>query len=152
VTVPTLHDAVATVPGELAWNTPGETLRARYYAINETRCEEIAMRAIARGLHPNAFAVVLIDVDDPMWTPLADALMPNEDWQSFRDAGARPCARGSAMRAGLCDLLAEMARDSDDPDLARALEMDVPEGAAMCLVMAAGGLTVRWIEPRPEAS
>lgn len=49
--------------------------------------------------------VVLINVDDPHGRPIAEALMPDTDWQPFRDRGETPVARGIAMRAGILQAL-----------------------------------------------
>lgn len=49
--------------------------------------------------------ITLIDADDPIGRVLADALMPNYDWQPYRDAGQVPVARGLAPKAGVAAFL-----------------------------------------------
>lgn len=40
--------------------------------------------------------IVIINVDDENGSVVADILMPNHDWQSYRDKGELPVARGLA--------------------------------------------------------
>ena len=57
---------------------------------------------------PAEVTIVLLNVDDPRGGPLADILMPGQDWQAFRDRGEVPFARGLAGREGLQMLLDEL--------------------------------------------
>lgn len=58
--------------------------------------------------------IVLINVDSPIGHTLGDALMPHFDWQSIRDRGEVPFARGLAMRGGIQDVLDTVDRDIGD--------------------------------------
>lgn len=40
-----------------------------------------------------------------MGGPLAESLMPDHDWQQYRDLGQVPMARGLAVREGIQNLL-----------------------------------------------
>ncbi len=69
--------------------------RARFYALNEQRMLELLARAIEKGPE---FVAICIDVDDPCWTEIVDALMPGYDWDSIRQRGEKPVARGVVPR------------------------------------------------------
>jgi hypothetical protein len=87
--------------------------------------------------------VVCIKVDSS-WRYLADRLMPNADWQRYRDQGMEPVARGTASFA-TCRVVAEVL-----PDLAGVL-LEVPEAGKMkCIVLDDGGCTIYDINPVEE--
>jgi hypothetical protein len=111
---------------------------------NEKRLREMAHRAFVRGLKSHEFLIVCIDVDDPSWTGLVDALMPEADWQQFRDRGEKPVARGSVL-APVRDYLADVV-----PDLADGLYGALPEGIVRAVVMADRGASLYHIEATPE--
>ena len=77
---------------------------------DRVRLSHFVRRIAERGDDPNEVCVVCIRVDDPHGRPLADALMPGYDWQSIRDKGETPYARGLAMRGGIGDALAIFER------------------------------------------
>jgi hypothetical protein len=118
--------------------------RQALFEQNEKRLKEMAHRALVRGLKPYEFLIVCIDGDDPSWTGLTDTLMPNADWQQFRDRGERPVARGSVL-SPVRDYLADVM-----PDLADGLYGTLPEGFVRAVVLAAGGGSLYLIEPTPE--
>lgn len=49
--------------------------------------------------------IVLANVDHESGAVLADALMPGQDWQQYRDRGEVPFARGLAGRDGVQEFL-----------------------------------------------
>jgi hypothetical protein len=118
--------------------------RQALFEQNEKRLKEMAHRALARGLKPYEFLIVCIDVDDPGWKNLVDALMPDADWQQFRDRGEKPVARGSVLDS-VRDYLADVL-----PDLADGLYGMLPEGIVRAVVLAAGGGSLYHIEATPE--
>ncbi len=81
------------------------------------RVQHFLERIAARNMEPSDVVIVLISVDDSAWTrDLADALMPDSDWQAIRNRGEVPFARGLAGRAGIVDAL-----DFIDPGATDAL-------------------------------
>ena len=49
--------------------------------------------------------IVILNVDDVHGGPLANALMPEYNWQEIRNRGEIPFARGLAMREGIQEVL-----------------------------------------------
>lgn len=96
-----------------------------------------------KGLKTNDFIVVCIKVDS-RWRSLVDYLMPNEDWQQYRDQGMEPVARGSVL-SSLSDYLIEKL-----PELKESLREVYPEDKAKVVVLDDTGGTVYQIEPKPE--
>lgn len=116
--------------------------REVFFQINKERLEELAHNALTKyGFKIKAFAIVCIDVDDPSWTELVDHLMPNHDWQQFRDKGGKPVLRGS-VTAGICELFAQAV-----PDIAEAVLKDAPEGLIKAVVLGSGGASLYYIRP-----
>jgi len=112
---------------------------------NLGRLEQIAHRAIhVKGLGANDFIIVCIKVDS-RWRSVVDQLMPEHDWQQYRDQGMQPIARGS-VAASFADYLAE-----ELPDLREALREVYPYGKAKAVVLDDTGGTVYEIEPKPES-
>jgi hypothetical protein len=71
------------------------------FNLNVDRVEHFKNRLAQRGLTPNDAVIVLLNVDDVHGGPLANALMPGQNWQEIRDRGEVPFARGLAMRDGI---------------------------------------------------
>ena len=63
-------------------------------------------RVKIKGLRPEDVVITIINVDDARGANLAEALMPGHDWQSYRDRGEVPFARGLAGRGGVEDFVA----------------------------------------------
>lgn len=118
--------------------------RDQFFQPNKERLEQMAFRAIQRGLTPDKFMTVCIDVDDPSWTEVVDTLMPNHDWQQYRNRGEKPVARGTAM-ASINDYLRKVV-----PDIETALTGPLPDGTVRAIVMADGGASVYFITPTPQ--
>jgi hypothetical protein len=88
----------------------------RLFEINAERVRHFRQRAKDRGLTADDVVVALLAVDDPHGGQLAEVLMPGFDWQSIRDRGEVPIARGLAGRAGI-----QSALEMFDPQAAAKL-------------------------------
>jgi|GEM_PF-3247219 len=116
--------------------------REKFFQLNKKRLEELAHRAInVLKINPEDFVIVCIEVDDPHWTELADYLVPNQDWQKFRDRGEIPVARGSVL-SNIREFIKEMV-----PDITEALYRELPDGNVRAVVMGSGGASVYFIKP-----
>lgn len=62
------------------------------------RVRHFASRVEELNVTPEVVVIVLINVDDVHGRDLAEMLMPNNDWQPYRDRGEVPFARGLAVR------------------------------------------------------
>lgn len=132
-----------------AWKSylGAEDARAHLYQINTDHLASMARRALGRGLAADEILVVCIDVDDPAWTDLAEALMPEEDWQQYRDRGMVPTARGIVMAEPLQGYLSEVV-----PPLRDGLLDGPPDGHVLTVVMAKGGATLFTLDLRGPVS
>lgn len=120
----------------------GVEKREKFFQLNKKRLEELAHRAIhVLKMNPENFVIVCIEVDDPNWTELTDYLMPNQDWQKFRDRGEIPVARGSVF-SNIREFIKEMV-----PDITEALYRELPNGDVRAVVMGSGGASVYFIKP-----
>lgn len=123
--------------------------RDQFYQPQRERLEHMAFRAIKKGLKPDEFVTVAIDVDDPNWKEVVEVLMPNAteaQWQEFRDRGETPVARGTAMADGLLEYLSMVC-----PDIAPVLMDNLPpEGFVRAIIMTDGGASVYYIKPFPH--
>lgn len=118
--------------------------RDKLFLLNKERLEQMAFRAMQKGLVPNEFVTVCIDVDDPTWTEIVESLMPNYNWQEIRNRGEKPIARGT-VTACITDYLSEVL-----PDLETALVRSLPPGEVRAIVMAETGASVYFITPTPQ--
>lgn len=121
-----------------------EESRQILYDLNRQRLAELAFRAIQRGRKNDEIMIVCIDVDDPVWSFLVDELMPGYDWQSIRDRGEKPVARGS-VSAIMAELLSDFV-----PNLAQALVGPPPSGHVRVAVLGAGGASIYLTVPQAE--
>lgn len=80
--------------------------------INVDRVVHFKNRMTERGLSADQVVIVLVNVDDVNGGPLADVLMPGTDWQSFRDQGQVPFARGLAGRSGIQEIIATFDKEA----------------------------------------
>jgi hypothetical protein len=69
-----------------------------------------------RCLQPDDVVIVLLNVDGQIGRQLTEILMPGQDamWQSLRDSGQVPFARGLAKRTGMQEFLDAVDRDAGD--------------------------------------
>lgn len=103
--------------------------------------EHFAYRALyVLNLKNDEVVVVCIKVDS-QWRDIVDMLMPDTNWQQWRDKGQEPVARGSAMFR-LCHILAQRLPDITDVLLERP-----PDGKVKCIALDEGGCTVYEIVP-----
>ncbi len=135
--------ATAIIP-EGAQLSEAAEYRNNMYLGSLPRLQQIAWRALnVLGKRNDQIVVVCIQVDS-RWRDVVDALMPGYDWQSIRDKGEEPVARGSAMWP-ICEVVAERL-----PDIA-AVCLEVPtEGMVKAIVLSDGGGTVYELEPKAE--
>lgn len=84
------------------------------------RVEHFVRRIAERGADPAEWIVVIINVDDPIGSQLADAFMPGQDWSEMRARGEIPFARGLAGRGGLQEIL-DASSDPDEGAKLRAI-------------------------------
>lgn len=121
----------------------GTDARQELFELNRERLEHLAFRAITvKGLKPEEFVATCIEVDDPAWTDLANYLVPNGNWQQYRDIGQMPVARGTSMAEGFLEILSE-----EVPSIAPALNQELPPGFVRTIVCGSGGASVYLIEP-----
>ena len=76
--------------------------------INADRVLHFKKRASELQRSADEVVIVIINVDDEIGNPLAEALMPGTNWQEIRDRGETPFARGLAMREGIQAYLEEV--------------------------------------------
>ena len=60
-----------------------------------------------RGLTPDQWLIVILNVDDANGAALADVLMPGHDWSAIRATGQVPFARGLASRPAIQETLTD---------------------------------------------
>jgi len=75
------------------------------FKMNADRITHFKQRLSELGMTADQAVIVLLNVNDVHGGPLADALMPGQNWQKIRDLGQVPFARGLAMRAGIVDAI-----------------------------------------------
>jgi hypothetical protein len=115
----------------------GDEMRQEIFDDSAQRLADMAHRAVhVLGHAPADIVTVAIHVDDPDWTDLAETLMPGADWQSYRDRGEKPIARGTAM-AGVANYIAHVC-----PTLAESIHTGPPDGHLFAFVMDGGGASV----------
>jgi hypothetical protein len=129
--------------------SPGAIKRNEMVEQSMTRLQHFAFRALSvHGMRNDQFIIVCILVDTE-WRELVDMLMPNvpeEHWQSLREAGTPPVARGLA-NSDACEYILER-----HPALRAGLEEVYPEGTARCIALDDTGGTVYQIEAKEDLS
>lgn len=107
------------------------------------RLQHLAYRAMhVRGQRNDEFVIVCIEVDS-RWRGLVDRLMPDADWQRYRDMDQAPVAQG-AVSLDVCAIIAEQC-----PEVIPALEtlwQPLPPEKANCVALDEGGCTVYEID------
>lgn len=79
--------------------------------MNKERIAHFLSRIRDLQLSPCDVVIVVINVDDS-YSNLAHILMPDHDWQAYRDRGEVPFARGLVMRDGIQKLLDETDKEA----------------------------------------
>ena len=120
----------------------GEKQRDIFFQHSRKRLTQIAYRALQQGHNSQDMVLTFIDVDDPTWTTIVDALMPGHNWQEYRDRGEKPMARGSAYADGIIDVISELA-----PEVAAELNQEYPKDTFRTLVMGSRVVSVYLINP-----
>lgn len=135
---------------ELLGRPPPQTPIERADIIFETnrpRLQELAALAVGRGDDGLAVVMVIIEVDSE-WRELAEALLPNHDWDAIRLAGGVPVLRGTARCVDIVDAVTEKV-----PSLARAMvTRPPPNGQFQAVVCVEGGAGRYTITQHDEAS
>ena len=75
------------------------------FEMNADRVEHFKNRFSINNVTESEAVIVIINVDDPNGKHIANALMPDQNWQDYRDRGEIPFARGLAMRDGIEEAL-----------------------------------------------
>lgn len=98
-----------------------------FFTANADRVRHFANRVTELGRSGSDTVITLIDVDDPSGNGklLADMLMPDHDWQQYRDRGETPVARGLAAKDAFPDILAELGYDVAAHELASTEDLRV---------------------------
>lgn len=68
------------------------------YDLNLDRINHFKQRFIDRQDNPEDVCIVIINVDDCYGKEISDILMPNVNWQEYRDRDEVPFARGLASK------------------------------------------------------
>jgi len=137
--------ATAKIPESAQFSNEAE-YRNKMYTQNMLRLQHLAWRALnVLGKKNDEIVVICIQVDS-YWRELADSLVPNCDWQAFRDMGQDPIARGS-VTWDICKTLAE-----ELPDISDVIMEVPPKGKVRAIVLSDYGGTVYELEPKPEDS
>jgi hypothetical protein len=127
--------------------SPAAMKRNDMVSVSMIRLQHFAFRALSvYALSNTEFVIVCIKVDSE-WRELVDMLMPNTTeahWQSFRNRGEEPIARGIANVVA-CEYVIERL-----PDLRASLEEPYPEGKARCIALDESGGTVYQIEAKED--
>ncbi len=80
------------------------------------RVVHFKQRLVDRGLMPDDYCIVILSMDDRNGKRLGDILMPGQEamWQSMRDQGQIPFARGLASRPALQELVEALDKETGD--------------------------------------
>jgi len=136
--------ATAIIPEKAQFSEEADR-RNNLLSSNMTRLQHIAYRGLAvRNWKNDEFIIVMIEVDS-QWRALADRLVPNENWQNYRDQGLEPFAQGSASWA-TCNVIAKLL-----PNIADVVMEKPSDGMIKAIVLTDDGGTVFEIEPKPES-
>jgi hypothetical protein len=75
------------------------------FEMNADRVEHFKNRFSVNNVTASEAVIVILNVDDPNGKQIAEALMPDHNWQEYRDRGEIPFTRGLAMRDGIEEVL-----------------------------------------------
>ena len=68
------------------------------YEQSAERIKYFCQRFEEKGYDPTKYCIVIVQIDDPYGSVIGNALMPGTNWQTIRDQGLEPFARGIADR------------------------------------------------------
>ncbi len=103
---------------------------------NTDRVGHFMRRVTELGRSGADTVITLVDADDPVGGILADNLVPNCDWQQFRDRGEMPIARGLAEKDAIHDFLKVAGFDEAAAELQGTDQLRIvviTEGIALAL-------------------
>jgi len=114
---------VKEVNGQLILDDPDAHAMAK--AIDKLNCkttlnlsaDQVAhyqKRAVELSHTPETIVIAIIHVDDNHGGPLAETLMPNGNWQEFRDRKEKPLLRGLVGREFMQDALRFFDQEAAD--------------------------------------
>ncbi len=106
------------------------------FRANADRVKHFTRRVAELGRSSQDTVITVINVDDPIGGVLAGALMPGHDWQSYRDAGEVPVARGLADKDAISGFLGAAGFNTAQSELMNTddLRVVVPD-AGVALVL-----------------
>lgn len=84
------------------------------FRLNADRVVHFKRRLTELKMTAAEAVIVLLNVDDPNGGEIATVLMPNHNWQAYRDQGKVPFARGLAMRKGIEETLGFFDKEAAD--------------------------------------
>ena len=149
----TKMDGVLEALAQQTVETAVELRRVEIFGLHREALERLAQRAMThRGVHPKDLVMVCIDVNDHVWRPLVDHLMPDNNgaWDALRADGAHPYARGSTVGRGIQDVLDIAPRTSS---AAKALTEVAPSTVCIpVVVFSEGGASVFTVDPAKAVS
>lgn len=83
------------------------------YDLNLDRINHFKQRFIDRQDNPEDVCIVVINVDDCYGKEISDILMPNVNWQEYRDRDEVPFARGLASKPFIVAYIDEYIMNSN---------------------------------------
>lgn len=90
----------------------------KVFELNAESVERFKSRFTKGVYNSSEYCIVIIQVDDPYGGPISDVLMPDCNWQSLRDQGLEPMARGIADRAFMRSAIAAFDQEAvSDQDM-----------------------------------
>ena len=89
------------------------------FKLNADRVLHFANRIVARGLSATDMVIIILNVDDVHGGPIAELLMPGNNWDDYRARGEIPFARGLAERNDIEEIVATF--DSEAAEKLRAV-------------------------------
>lgn len=132
--------------------TPTETIREAYFQVNQEGLARLAWRALhVHKQKPTDFFVICVEVDDPNWRELADHLMPNENWQRFRDQNQVPFARGAVFFDSIGEYVIRTVPALATMKSAKYMKK-VSTKQIITVICGAGGASLYMIEPKVEGN
>jgi len=130
--IPTIHN----INGQYVLDDPSALTMMR--AVNKQHCrksledhlermQDFVIKMKSPRISSDETCIVLINVDDINGKDVAEALMPDHNWQSIRDQGQVPYARGLVDRRGMGSVL-------DVIDVSSAKKLREQSGTAIVVI------------------